>query len=63
MSRHILSTFFYVSKTSKNGQMRDACVQYMLILLKHWTFAHLDTYRGQIQDFIAVAILRSKRAC
>ncbi|EQC35542.1 hypothetical protein, variant [Saprolegnia diclina VS20] len=56
MSRHILSTFFYVSKTSKNGQMRDACVQYMLILLKHWTFAHLDTYRGQIQDFIASAL-------
>ncbi|OQR91014.1 hypothetical protein ACHHYP_05034 [Achlya hypogyna] len=56
MSRHILSTFFYVSKTSKNSQMRDACVQYMLILLKHWSLAHLDPHRLQIQDFISNAL-------
>ncbi|OQS05423.1 hypothetical protein THRCLA_02436 [Thraustotheca clavata] len=56
MSRHILSTFFYVSKNSKNGQMRDSCVQYLLIVLQNWTKQHLDPHRSQIQDFIINAL-------
>ncbi|ETV98068.1 hypothetical protein, variant [Aphanomyces invadans] len=63
VSKSALTSMFYAFKHTKNGQIRDSCMQYLWIVLTNWTPAVLETLKPRIQECILIALSDASPLC
>ncbi|KAF0697349.1 Aste57867_11950 [Aphanomyces stellatus] len=61
--KNALTTMFYTFNHTRNGQIRDSCVQYLLIILTSWPANVLDGLKPQIQDCIVNSLSDASPLC